>query len=291
VLCTYQLRLYWEISATTTRTTRKSCAHQRVSEGVKEQGYQKILSIALAIVEEDGKSGGYFVLCTYQLGLYWELTATSTRNARKSCAHHRVAERVGEQAYQKNSVDCSSDSAGGWEIWWVFRALHLSARPLLGAYGHHHQNCQKIVRASESSRKSRTRLSKNSVDCISDGGVVREIWWVFRACGRLSAMPVLGTFGHHHQNCQKNVRVLMSSGKSRRARLSKPLPIAVAIVEQYGKSGCYFVQCGYQLGLYWEPSATTTRTASRTWARQRAAERVGEQGYQKILSIAVAMVA
>ena len=81
----------------------------------------------------------------------------------------------------KNSVDCSSDGRAVREILWVFRALHLSARPVLGAYGHHHQNCQKIVRASESSRKSRTRLSKNSVDCISDGGVVREIWWVFRA--------------------------------------------------------------------------------------------------------------
>jgi len=121
-----------------------------------------------------------------------------------------------------NAVDCSSDGGAVREIWWVFRALHLSARPVLGAYGHHHQKCQKIVRASESSRKSRrTRLSKKFVDCSSDGAVVREIWWVFRACGRLSAMPVLGAYGHHHQNCQKIVRASESSRKSRRTRLSK----------------------------------------------------------------------
>jgi len=36
----------------------------------------------------------------------------------------------------------------------------LSASPVLGAFGHHHKNCQKILRASESSGKSRrTSLS------------------------------------------------------------------------------------------------------------------------------------
>jgi len=35
------------------------------------------------------------------------------------------------------------------------------------------------VKTSESSGKTRrTRLSKNSVDCSSAGGIVREIWWV-----------------------------------------------------------------------------------------------------------------
>jgi len=57
-----------------------------------------------------------------------------------------------------------------------------SARRVLGGYGHDHQNCQKNVKTSESSGKSRrTRLSKNSVECSSGGGAVREIWWVFRA--------------------------------------------------------------------------------------------------------------
>jgi len=48
----YQLGLYWELSATTTRTARKTCGHQRAAEKVGEQGYQKILSIAVAIVEQ-----------------------------------------------------------------------------------------------------------------------------------------------------------------------------------------------------------------------------------------------
>jgi len=57
-----------------------------------------------------------------------------------------------------------------------------SARRVLGSYGHNHENCQKNVKTSESSGKSRrTRLSKNSVDCSSGGGAVREIRWVFRA--------------------------------------------------------------------------------------------------------------
>jgi hypothetical protein len=56
------------------------------------------------------------------------------------------------------------------------------------------------------------------------------------------------------------------------------------------KSGGYFVLCGYQLAHYWELPATTTGTARKTCAHQRAAESVGEQGYQKNLSIAVAMV-
>jgi len=168
----------------------------------------------------------------YQLCLYWELTATTTRTARKSCAHQRAAERVGEQGYQKNSVDCSSNGGAVREIWWVFCALHLSGRPVMGALGHQDQKCQKIVRTSTSSEKSRSiRLSNNAVDCSSDGGAVREIWWVFHAL-HLSARPVLGAYGHHHQKYQKIVRIY-----------------------------------------------------------RRAAERVGEQGYQKILSIAVAMVA
>jgi len=57
------------------------------------------------------------------------------------------------------------------------------------------------------------------------------------------------------------------------------------------KSGEYFVLCGYQVALYWELTVTTTRTARKSCTHQRAAERVGEQGYQKILSIAVAMLA
>jgi len=48
----YQLRLYWELSATTTRTARKTCTHQRAPESVGEQGYQKILSIAVAMVAQ-----------------------------------------------------------------------------------------------------------------------------------------------------------------------------------------------------------------------------------------------
>jgi len=48
---------------------------------------------------------------------------------------------------------------------------------------------------------------------------------------------------------------------------------------------------GDQLGAYWELTVTTTRTARKTCRYQRAAERGGEQGYQKILSIAVVVVA
>jgi len=101
---------------------------------------------------------------------------------------------------------------------WVFRALRLSARPVLGGFGHHHKNCQKNVRTSESSVMGRrTRLSKNSVVCSSDG----ESVGYFVLYGRLSATPVLGAFGHHQQNCQKNVGTSESSGKDSRTRLSK----------------------------------------------------------------------
>jgi len=113
----------------------------------------------------------------------------------------------------------------------------LSARRILGAYGHNHENCQNNVKTSESSGKSRrTRLSKNSVDCSCDGGAVREFWWVLNVVG----------------------------------------------------ISCF--AAAYQLGLYWELTVTTTRTARITRRYQRAAERIGEQGYQKILSIAAAMV-
>jgi hypothetical protein len=46
-------------------------------ESIGEQGYQKILSIAVAMVELSVKSGGYFALCSYQLAQYWELSATT----------------------------------------------------------------------------------------------------------------------------------------------------------------------------------------------------------------------
>ena len=48
----YLLRLYWELTVTTTRTARKTCTHQRVAERVGEECYQKILSIAVAMVEQ-----------------------------------------------------------------------------------------------------------------------------------------------------------------------------------------------------------------------------------------------
>ena len=121
----YQLGLYWELTATTTRTARKMWAHQRAAERVGEQGYQKILSIAVTIVAQCANSGGYFVLCS-----------------------------------------------------------RLSARRVLGAYGHNHENCQNNVKISESSGKSRrTRLSKNCVDFSSGGGAVREFWWVLNEVG------------------------------------------------------------------------------------------------------------
>ena len=101
VRCGYQLGLYWEFSATTTRTARKACTHQRAAERVGDECYQKILSIAVAMVEQWGNSGGYFVLSTYQLDLYWQLTVTTTRTARKTCRYQRVAEKVGEQGYHK----------------------------------------------------------------------------------------------------------------------------------------------------------------------------------------------
>ena len=42
------------------------------------------------------------------------------------------------------------------------------------------------MKASKSSgMRRRTRLSKNSVDCSSGGGVVREIWWVLHEVGIL----------------------------------------------------------------------------------------------------------
>jgi len=85
----------------------------------------------------------------------------------------------------------------------------LSAGPELGAFGHHHKNCQKNLRTSESNGKSRrTRLSKNSVNSSSDSGAVRDIWWVLNLVG-ISGLAA-----------------------------------------------------GNQLGLYWELSATTTRRFS-----------------------------
>jgi len=181
----------------------------------------------------------------------------------------------------KNSVNSSSDGEfGGYFV----LCGRLSATPVLGAFGHHHQNCQKNVHTSESSGKGRRRiLSKNSVNSSSDG----ESGGYFVLCGRLSATPVQGASGHHHKNCQKNVHTSEISGKRRRTRLSKNSVNS----SSDGESGGYFVPCAYQLGLYWELSATTTRTARKTCTNQRVAERIGEQGYQKIVSIAVAMVA
>jgi len=37
-----------------------------------------------------------FLPAGYLLGVYWELPATTTRTARKTCAHQRAAERVGD---------------------------------------------------------------------------------------------------------------------------------------------------------------------------------------------------
>jgi hypothetical protein len=52
----------YELPATTTRTDRKTCAHQRAAETVEEPGYQKNLGIAVAMVALRMKSGGYLVL-------------------------------------------------------------------------------------------------------------------------------------------------------------------------------------------------------------------------------------
>ena len=52
----YQLGLYWEHSAATTKTVRKACAHQRAAERVGEQGYQEIVSIAVAVMNLVGIS-------------------------------------------------------------------------------------------------------------------------------------------------------------------------------------------------------------------------------------------
>jgi hypothetical protein len=50
------------------------------------------------------------------------------------------------------------------------------------ASGHHHDNCQKNMHISESSGKSRrTRLSKNSFHCSSDGVAGHVIGWVLPA--------------------------------------------------------------------------------------------------------------
>jgi len=119
----------------------------------------------------------------------------------------------------------------------------------------------------------------------------------FVLCGRLSATPVLGAYGHHHQNCQKNVHTSESSGKDRRTRLSKNYVNCSsgggAVGEFWWVLNLVGLLCyvaGYQLRLYWELTVTTTRTARKTCTHQRAAESIGEQGYQKILSIAVAVV-
>ena len=74
----------------------------------------------------------------------------------------------------------------------------LSARRVLGAYGRrHHENYQNNVKTSESCGKSRrTRLLKNSVDSSSDGGAVREFWWVLNVVGisYFAAGNQLGTY-------------------------------------------------------------------------------------------------
>jgi len=57
----YQLRLYWEISATATRTTRKACTHERAAESQGEQAYIKIHLIEVEMVELQAKSRGYFL--------------------------------------------------------------------------------------------------------------------------------------------------------------------------------------------------------------------------------------
>ena len=46
----YQLGLYWELTATTTRTARKSCTHQRALKSEVEQDFHKILWFAVAMV-------------------------------------------------------------------------------------------------------------------------------------------------------------------------------------------------------------------------------------------------
>jgi len=63
----YQLGLYRELSATTIRTARKTCTYQRAAERVGEEGYQKILSFAVAMVSLVGIS---CFVAGYQLGLY-----------------------------------------------------------------------------------------------------------------------------------------------------------------------------------------------------------------------------
>ena len=79
-----QLGAYWELTVTTTRTARKTCRYQRVAERVGEQGYQKFMSIAVAVVSLVGIS---CFAAGDQLGAYCELTVTTTRTARKTYAH------------------------------------------------------------------------------------------------------------------------------------------------------------------------------------------------------------
>jgi hypothetical protein len=90
----------------------------------------------------------------------------------------------------KNSVDWRIFGRVVSERVWVFLGTWVGFRVwaktalLLRAFGHHHNNREKIVHMLESIRKGRgTRISKNFLYWIRFGGVVTEIVWVFLELG------------------------------------------------------------------------------------------------------------
>ena len=134
--------------------------------------------------------GGYFVLCGWRsarqvLGAYGHDHENCQKNVKMSessgkSRRTRLSKKFCrlQKRWWRSEGNLVGITCGGYFVLYGW----CSARHILGAYGHDHENCQKNVKVSESNRKSRRiRLSKNSVDCSSAGGAVREIWWVFRA--------------------------------------------------------------------------------------------------------------
>jgi hypothetical protein len=174
-----------------------------------------------------------------------------------------------------------------------------TTRPLLGAFGQHHNNRQITVHTRESIGKRRvTRLSKDTWDWRRVGGAVSEIRWGFLGLwvgsrDWATSTWLLGGFDHLHNNRQKVTQIRKSIGMRRGTRLSKysfDWSRDGGTVSDIGG----YIFLGFRVFDYNRPALGAFgqhhNKDRKSYAYGRTFGREGEQEYLKILLIGEVMV-
>jgi hypothetical protein len=131
-------------------------------------------------VDLQAKSGRYLFRGFPILGLahYWELSATTATENHAQPEEHRKGRRT---RLSKKFSDCEEivERNGKFGSYFVVSWVWEKG-PLLEAFGHYHNSSRNTVHTlGIVGKRSRARLSGNSVDCRRYWGAVSEMRWVF----------------------------------------------------------------------------------------------------------------